>query len=71
VNADPRVPQNTRNGREIEGLTFLGKYDGAAVEVQAHAFSAERDTCQALGLDPAPRNVAAGRWDDTCRISKK
>ena len=67
----PRVPENARDCREIERLTFLGEYDGAAVEVQAHTLSAERDTCQALGLDPAPRNAAVDQWDETYRISKK
>ena len=37
MDANPCIPENARNGREIESLIVLGKYDGAAVEGQAHA----------------------------------
>ena len=36
VNSNPRVPENARNCREIEGITILREHDGAPVEGQAH-----------------------------------
>jgi hypothetical protein len=54
VNADPCVPENARNCREIDGITILREHDGAPVEGQAHGVSLEPEACHAHGTDPAP-----------------
>lgn len=40
MHSNPRVPDNSRDGSEIDVITFPGENDGASVEGQAHVLHA-------------------------------